>query len=135
MRYARFLPFVVLAISTSFVQPAHAIKQFYDEWVVEYLDKNSDQAYVDHVKKDVKCFICHQGKDRKHRNAYGAELAKLLNKKTDAKDKDKMLAAFKQVAEMKVDPNDPKSETFGDRIKAGKLPGGELDDLKKDPAE
>ena len=36
---------------------------------------------------------------------------------------------------MHVDPNDDKSETFAERIAASKFPAGELEDLKKEPAE
>ena len=34
---------------------------------------------------------------------------------------------------MHVDPKDEKSETYLDRLKASKWPGGNLEDLKKDP--
>jgi hypothetical protein len=34
-------------------------------------------------------------------------------------------AALNKVAGLKSDPKDPKSPTFGESIKAGKLPGGE----------
>ena len=34
---------------------------------------------------------------------------------------------------MHVDPKDDKSETYGDRIKAGKWSAGDLEALKKEP--
>jgi len=122
-----------LVLTSAIAQPAAAIQQFYKVFVSEYLDNHPDQQFADHVKKDVKCYVCHQGKERKHRNAYGQELAKLLNAKKDAKDTDKIVAALKTVADQHVNPSDDKSDTFGARITAGKLPAGELDDLKKEP--
>ena len=75
----------------------------------------------------------HQGKLRKHHNAFGIHLVDLLDRKKDMRDKEKIAAAIKKVVEMHVDPKDEKSETYLDRIKASKWPGGELDDLKKEP--
>jgi hypothetical protein len=68
---------------------------------------------------------------KKNRNAYGAELAKLLTKK-DKKDTAKIAAAFKTVGDMKPDGG---KETYAELIAAGKLPGGDLDALKKGPAK
>ncbi len=59
----------------------------------------------------------------------------MLDRKKDLKDKEKIAAAIKQVGEMHVDPNDDTSETFTARIAAGKFPAGELEELKKEPAE
>jgi hypothetical protein len=58
-----------------------------------------------------------------------------LDWKKDAKDKEKILAAIKKASEAHVDPNDASSETFADRIAASKFPGGELEEMKKEPAE
>jgi hypothetical protein len=122
-----------VAISST-ARPAAAILQFYKVWETEYLTDHPDQDYVALVKKTSnRCFVCHEGKNRKHRNAYGAHLAELLDAKKDKKDTDKILAAIKEVGELHVDPNDDKSETFNDRIAASKFPGGELEDLKKEP--
>jgi hypothetical protein len=77
--------------------------------------------------------VCHQGKaSKKNRNAFGAEVAKLLTKK-DIKDHEKIAAGLKKALAMHVDPKDPKSETYMDRLQAGKWPGGTLEDLKKEP--
>jgi hypothetical protein len=59
----------------------------------------------------------------------------LLDRKKDLRDKEKIIASIKKVVEMHVNPEDDKSETYLDRIKAGKWPGGELEDLKKEPPE
>ena len=64
----------------------------------EYLEDNSDEEYVAFVKKDVKCFLCHQGKKKKkNRNSYGLALSELLDHKKDKKDVEKITAALKEV--------------------------------------
>jgi hypothetical protein len=117
------------------VQPAAAFPEYFKAWQAEYLDNAdhpADPKFVDHVKKDAKCLVCHQGmKSKENRNAYGAELAKLLTKK-DKKNTEKIMAALKTVADMKAEGS---KETFGKLIAEGKLPGGELDALKKEPAK
>jgi cytochrome c2 len=77
------------------------------------------------------CLVCHEGEKKSNRNAYGKELAKIL-KPADAPpefrgetDKGKIEDALKKVADIHTDPKDDKSPTYGDLIKAGKLPGGE----------
>jgi len=126
----------VCVVLSATARPATAVLQFYKVWQTEYLTDHPDSDYVALVKKTSnRCFVCHQGKKRKHRNEYGAQLSKLLDAKKDKKDTEKILAAIKQVGNMHVDPNDDKSETFNERITASKFPGGELEELKKEPAE
>jgi hypothetical protein len=126
-----------LAASALFIfgvaQPAAGVQQFYDAFVAQYIKEHPDKAFAESVSKDAKCLVCHQGKSRKNRNVFGKELDVLLDKKTDAKDQEKILAAFKKVMDMHVDPKNDKSETYGDRVKASKLPGGDIEDLKKEP--
>ena len=43
--------------------------------------------------------------------------------------------ALAKVAEMHSDPKDDKSPTYGELIKASKLPGGDLEESKKEPKE
>ena len=69
--------------------------------------------------KTVKCGVCHPEKKKKIRNNYGKALAKALDAKK-VKDKKKLKAAFEKVEKM---PSATKDKTFGDLIKAGKLPG------------
>jgi cytochrome c2 len=117
-------------------RPASAIIQFYMEYKKGYLDSHPDKEYAATVNKATnRCFVCHQGKQRKHHNPFGKHLVELLDRKTDLRDKEKINAAIKKVVAMHVDPKDDKSETYLDRIKAGKWPGGELEDLKKEPPE
>jgi|GEM_PF-240131 len=82
-----------------------------------------------------KCFVCHQGtKGKKGRNPYGQELGKLLTKK-DKKDKKKIIESIEKVAKVHLDPKNKKSPTYGDLIKAGKLPGGTIEECKKKPKD
>jgi len=136
MRIVRFVPLLVLAIVGFAVQPADGVLQFYKVFESEYLADHPDQEFVTLVKKPTnRCFVCHQGKKRTNRNAFGQPLAELLDAKQDARDKEKIASALKEVVAMHVDADDESSETFRDRIAASKWPGGELEDLKQEPAE
>jgi cytochrome c2 len=131
--------FCLIVVTTAIMvgvtcRPAAAVVQFYMEYKKAYLDTHPDKEYAAAVNKAAdRCFICHQGKNRKNHNAFGIHLVELLDRKTDLRDKEKINAAIKKVVEMHVDPKDDKSETYLDRIKASKWPGGELSDLKKEP--
>ena len=75
------------------------------------------------VKEDstlgkAKCQICHQGADKKVRNAYGQALGKALGKENGSNDE--ITAAIK-----KVDKEKTGKTTFGALIKEDKLPAGE----------
>jgi hypothetical protein len=123
---------VACVLLTLVSQPALAVLQFYKVWEEEYLKNHPDQEYAKLVKKPAnRCFVCHVGKKRSHRNAYGALMEEGLEWKKDAKDKEKILAVIKQAGEGKFDDN----TTFAQRIEASKFPAGELEELKKDPAE
>jgi len=107
---------------------AYAIKPFKDEFDAKYVKDSSNAEFAEAVKK-ANCNVCHgknaEGKDdKKVRNAYGKALDKLLDKKEDAKNKEKIQAALETVAKEKSNPDDANSPTFGDLIKSGKLPGG-----------
>ena len=127
---------VACTLLSASARPAAAVPQFYKVWETEYLTNHPDQDYVALVKKmPNRCLVCHQGKKRKHHNAYGEHLEELLDRKKDVRDKEKILAAIKQVGDLHVDPNDDTSETYAERIAAGKFPGGELEELKEERAE
>lgn len=119
-------------------QSAFALKQFNDEFkkVYDVSKSKAEESKFAKAVLDAKCYLCHQGrKSKKNRNSYGAELAKLLDKKKDKSNKKKMAEAFAKVAKLPTDPKDKQSPTFGDLIKAGKLPGGPLADSKKEPSK
>jgi hypothetical protein len=104
---------------------ASADKAFRDQFVAAYVKADSDDAkdktFSEAVEK-AKCNICHEGKVKKNRNDYGKALGELLSRKTDTENKEKILAALKTVEAKHVNPKDDKSPTFGERIRAGKLP-------------
>lgn len=108
---------------------AIAIPPFFKQFQAKYDSVAED--YVDTVK-EAKCLVCHQGKKKKNLNAYGTALSAHLSKK-DKKDVEKIIAALETVAAQSSDSENKDAPTFGDRISEGKLPGGELEDLKQEP--
>lgn len=135
MRYGYLLIAVSLLVAVA--SSATADPKFYAVFKKDYLEKHPDKEYAAAVDKaDVRCLVCHQGKkSKKHRNSFGEQLDKLLDRKKDLKDVEKISESIKKVLDMHVDPKDDKSETYLDRVKASKWPAGELEDLKKEPKE
>lgn len=133
MRRAALL---LIAIVGSFfcAAPVEAIPAFQTQFYKKYLTDNENTEYVNLVKKEAKCWLCHQGKDRKNHNSYGIHLTELLTKK-DIKDIEKIQKALDTVAEMHSDPEDEESKTYGELIAEGKLPGGSVEECKEEPAE
>jgi hypothetical protein len=112
---------VVLGISAeSFALPVFK-KTFDDKYVTAdpALKAKVDQA---------KCNVCHFGLNKKQRNDYGKALSKYL-KKADfgaARLKDKPAEVTKEVLdalEKVAAEKNPAGEAYGDRLKAGNLPG------------
>jgi hypothetical protein len=138
MRYCCLLVALPLLMVLATARPAAAIPNFAKVFKKDYLDNNAHKEFATEAGKPPNsCLVCHQGlKNRKNRNAFGLELSKLLNKKEDSKPDEKTLAkvseAIKKVLAMHVDPKDDKSETYLDRVKAGKYPVGTLEELKKE---
>lgn len=122
---------IALAGVACFAIPAGAFPQFQKEFIAKYAD-GTDEAYTELVKKDAKCYVCHQGKKKKNRNTYGEALHEYLGKK-DKKDVEKIVASLEKVAAESSDPSDPDAPTFGELIADGKLPGGTLDEMKTEP--
>jgi hypothetical protein len=85
---------------------AFAIKPFFDAFTAKYPNVSGAAT--------AKCNVCHEGTDKKMRNAYGKALDALLDKATDAKDTAKINGALDKVA--------ADNAKFGDNLKAGKLP-------------
>lgn len=83
------------------------------------------------LARKAKCNLCHQGKeDRTRYNRYGDAMLELLTE-DDKKDKKKIAQALATVAELPSDG--PESPTYGELITAGQLPGGSLEDSKREP--
>jgi hypothetical protein len=137
MRYIFTMLLATVAFALVAPRPAAAVLQFYQVYKTEYLDNHPDKKYVAEVDKGTnKCFVCHQGKkSRKNHNQFGLPLVESLDRKKDLKDKEKIKAEIAKVVAMNVDPKDKKSETYLDRIKASKWPGGELKALMEEPKE
>jgi hypothetical protein len=134
MRYVCLSIASLFLLAVCLTSPAQAVLQFCKVFKTEYLDNHPNQEFAAELSKGTnQCYICHQGKNRKHHNAYGIHLVELLDRKTDTKDVAKVSEALKKVAAMPVDPNKPDGETYGDRIAAGQWPGGDLESLKQEP--
>jgi len=126
---AAFMLLANLGPRTASSRPQYA-KEFAEHYRAKAdSDKAEEKALGEAVAK-AKCLVCHEGEKRSNRNAYGKELANIIKKdappgfkgETDVK---KIDEAFDKVAEMHIDPKDPKSPTFGELIKHGKLPASE----------
>jgi hypothetical protein len=125
--FMRILSVVLFSLAVFFVVTprAEAVKAFKDEFEVVYVKADSkapNDVALTAAVKEAKCAVCHMPETKKKRNAYGQELGKLLDRKKDAENKQKIREALEKVAAAKCNPKDPKSPTFGDLIRAGKLP-------------
>jgi hypothetical protein len=128
--------FCAVALLDFAVQSAHATPPFQAEFIKLYVKDHSNEEFAKMVKTKAKCHTCHQGKKvGPHHNAYGKQLAELLDAKTDKKDVEKIKGALEKVAKMHSDPKDDKSPTFGELIAKGELPGGDLEKSKEEPKE
>ena len=131
MRYCYLL--CAACVAFALASPASAVPPFYVEFKKDYLDNLKDKKFAEAMDKpDVKCLVCHQGKQKKNRNEFGKVVGKFLTKK-DAKDKEKIAEGLKKALAMHSDPKDDKSPTFLERLESGEWPAGKLEDLKKDP--
>ncbi len=102
------------------VQPVSAVPNFKKAFEEMYVKADTPLAKA---VDTAKCDVCHVGEKKKEKNDYGKALGTLL-KKTDKDDKDKINKALKEVEGKPSKAGDAKSATFGDNIKAGKLPTG-----------
>ena len=120
------LPFRLAVLTAAFVlgsaaREAFAIKQFADEFKAVYVKDGTPLAAA---VEEAKCNVCHVGKSKKDRNAFGNALAERLDKKEDAKNVEKIRKALEEVAALSSDPAKADAPTFGQLIAEGKLPGG-----------
>ena len=122
----------VLIFGSSLSTPAFAIKQFGDAWK-DYYEKPSTNDDFKKLVADAKCNVCHiQGEKKTKHNPYGEEIEQLLKKadfpkdpldKWTPKDREAVEAAFKKVENIKS----KEGKTYGEKIKAGELPGGNIE--------
>lgn len=113
------LAVVVAIVWGPSLQQAGAKAPYKKEWDRMYMQDGSPMFKALEGKSN--CNICHQGKNRKNRNAYGQAIAKFLEK-GDEKKPDKIVAALEKAAKEKSDPNNSDSPTFGELIEKGELP-------------
>jgi len=124
---------VLFTAAVAGADSALAVMQFQNAFMEKYIKNHEDKKFSEFVTTKVKCFVCHQGKKRTNHNAYGVHLVELLDKKKDVRDVAKINEALDKVAKLHSDPKDDKSPTYGELIAKGTLPGGELEDVKKEP--
>ncbi len=110
-------------------QQAHAVATFSKFFKEKYVDPGDNAALASlYDAQKSKCDVCHYGKTKKNRNDYGQALSELLDKdnyklsrvkaEPDLVDME-LKEAFEKVEKMKSTGG----QTFGELIKAGKLPG------------
>lgn len=126
MKVWRYLMIILITVGIVFqAATVSAVTQFRNEFRKRYVKQGSDdpkdKVFAELVEK-AGCNVCHLGDDKEKRNPYGQALDKLLDRKTDARDKEKIQKALEAAEKEKLDPKDPKSVTFGERIKKGELP-------------
>ena len=112
------------------------------KWQAKHLADPETQKQLAAAVKKSKCNTCHvKGKKKTTRNAFGDELSKLLQaelkmdtkgikaalkssapKEISAKVEKSFYLCLDKSLKSHVKPDDKKSETFGDRLKEGKLP-------------
>jgi hypothetical protein len=130
----KLLTYAAVGLIATVVSPnAFAIKEFSETWTKVYVD-SSDKEDFKKLAGEAKCNVCHiDGENKKKHNPYGEALedAGLLKKTFPPKRfKDEPDKVRKEVEEIlkKVESEkaNGQDKTFGERIKAGMLPGGDV---------
>jgi cytochrome c553 len=108
--------------------------QFRKAFQERFVDR-SDNAEFKAQFRRAGCFVCHEkGTDRKLRNAFGQELAKLIEGEAQQRLKEaskngtreaeieKLLAEFQAALDKVTKMDTGNGETYGERIARGQLP-------------
>ncbi len=98
---------------------------FLKEFLAKYAKADGtadEQAYAELLNK-TKCNICHMGKTKKERNAFGKAMSEFLKK--GEKDKAVIAKAIDDAGAKKSVTDDDASPTFAELIAQFKLPGGD----------
>jgi hypothetical protein len=118
----------VLGLISLTASSAVAVKEFKDAFQAKYIKSDSTEpndVALAQAFDQAGCAVCHAGGNNKRiRNDYGRQLAKLVRKQ-DSRNKAKIETALDTIAKLKSKPSDPASPTFGERIASGKLPASE----------
>jgi len=113
----------VTSLATLRVETATAMPPFKKAFDAKYVKPDSandkEKSFAAEAKK-VNCNVCHKGKSKKMRNAYGEAVDKFIEK--TEKDPAKIEEALNKAAAEKSKPDDPNSPTFGELIEQGQLP-------------
>lgn len=114
---------VVLSMA-AVARPAHAVKQFYVELEAKYAkpdSRNPNDIALVAALEQARCTVCHPRDDKHKLTAYGGQLAVRINK-FDKKNKKKIRTALEEVGALQSDAQDPKSPTYDELFRQGKLP-------------
>lgn len=128
----------VAGFTLTTVSPAFAIKQLKDLFVEKYAGEEANEEFKALVE-EASCNVCHVNKENKKkvRNPFGEALHEALEKdefpmadfkKEPEKFKERVLAIMKKLEDGKSGYEDHK--TFGARMKANLLPGGNTEGKK-----
>src|SRR5438046_1071592 len=104
------------------MESASALQPYNKEWVAKYNEGDKNAAF-----KEARCNVCHAGESKKMRNEYGKAVGKYLSKAKYMQFKEHEAAAKKYILEGLQKAENEKSSTgksYGELLKAGKLPGG-----------
>jgi hypothetical protein len=116
---------VVAALGIAVIAPpALAIKPFYAEWETKYVrpdSKEDNDIALMIAFNQAGCTICHPGDDKHKLTRYGGQLAWRINK-FDKGNKKLIQEAFDEVGALRSNPYDPKSPTYNELFRQGKLP-------------
>ncbi|MEI8375213.1 MAG: hypothetical protein WCJ35_20525 [Planctomycetota bacterium] len=138
MRYSlAILVFCAVVAGVFSTRPAGAVKPFLEQFKALYVKPKATDHTMQIFNAAVEkagCNLCHLAKPRKGYNAYGTQFKGLLTKR-DGQEPKKVRAALGKVSRMKSKPDDPNSPTFGQRLKEGKLPVGEIHVRSKDDSK
>ena len=138
MRYGIvILVFCAAAAGVFSLRSAGAVKPFLEQFKALYVKPKATDHTMQIFNAAVEkkgCNLCHLAKPKKGYNDYGTQFKKLLTKR-DGQDSKKVRAAMGKVSRMKSNPDDPDSPTFGQRLKEGKLPVGEIHVRSKDASK
>jgi hypothetical protein len=102
---------------------ARALPPFNKEWVAKYNNGDKVAAFT-----EAKCNVCHAGESKKMKNAYGKVVGKYLTKAKYNEIKEDPSAAQKYILDGLLKAEAEKAangQTYGDLLKAGKLPAAE----------
>jgi hypothetical protein len=88
------------------------------------VDSISEEVPSPRGRRKSACNVCHlAGQHKRERNDFGQALDAELDRRADARNKQKIQAALKKVAKMKKNGTGP---TYFELIGQGKLPGGDV---------